>query len=96
MFEAILHTIDNTNIGDDFLVSMDDHFYIREVDFNNYPIYAKIVGGDTQLAVNKRPPTKYGRFILKTKEFLQNLGLPTYYFTLHMVLYTLLELILSL
>ena len=83
MFEAILYTIDNTNIGDDFLVSMDDHFYIREVDFDNYPIYAKIVGGNTQLAVSKKPPTKYGRFVLKTKEFLQSLGLPTYYFTLH-------------
>jgi len=44
---SILYVVDNTDIGNEFLISMDDHFYIRETDFNNYPIYAKIVGGDT-------------------------------------------------
>ena len=39
--KKVLYVIDNTDIGDDFLVSMDDHFYVRGVDFNEYPIYAK-------------------------------------------------------
>ena len=80
---SILYVVDNTDIGNEFLISMDDHFYIRETDFNNYPIYAKIVGGDTQLDTKKNPPNNYGKFILKTKELLKSLNLPTYFFTLH-------------
>ena len=83
LLATILYVIDNTDISDDFLVSMDDHFYIREVDFDNYPIYAKIVDGNTQLATKRNPPTKYGQFILNTKKFLLSKNLSTYYFAPH-------------
>ena len=82
MLATILYVVDNTDIQDEFLISMDDHFYIREVDFDNYPIYAKLVRGDAQLK-SKIPPNKYGAFIEATKKLLESLGLPTYFFTLH-------------
>lgn len=83
MLYTIMHVVDNTDISDDFLVSMDDHFYIKQVDFDNYPIYAKIVAKDVQLASKKNPPNKYGDFILGTKALLQKFNLPTYFLTLH-------------
>lgn len=83
ILKTILYVIDNTDIGEDFLISMDDHFYIKETDFDNYPIYAKIVAGDTQITTTKNPPTNYGKFMLKTKHLLETFGLPTYFFTLH-------------
>ena len=82
MLATILYVVDNTDIGDEFLVSMDDHFYIREVDFDNYPIYAKIVAGDDNLK-SRTPPNRYGKFIESTKMFLESLGLPIKFFTLH-------------
>lgn len=82
MLATILYVVDNTDISDEFLVSMDDHFYIREVDFDNYPVYAKIVRGDTKLK-SRIPINNYGRFIEATKRLLESLGLPTQFFTLH-------------
>ena len=83
MLGTLLYTIDNTDISNKFLVSMDDHFYIRETDFDNYPIYAKKVLDNAQLGTKRNPPTKYGQFILKTKKLLEKMNLPTYFFTLH-------------
>ena len=77
-----LFVVDNTDISDEFLISMDDHFYIKETDFNNYPYYAKIVKGSTDLGA-KNSLSRYGRFILNTGKFLKSLNLPTYYFCLH-------------
>lgn len=81
MISTLLYIVDNTDISNEFLVSMDDHFYIREVDFDNYPIYAKLIKNDIQLATNSL--NRYGKFILSTKKLLTDLNLPTYYFTLH-------------
>lgn len=45
IFKQILYTVENTDIGinhgGEFLISMDDHFYFRNTDFNNYPFYVK-------------------------------------------------------
>ena len=45
IYTQILHAINNSDIGvnnnGDFLISMDDHFYLKDTDFNNYPIYIK-------------------------------------------------------
>lgn len=83
LLSTVLYVIDNTDINDDFLISMDDHYYIRETDFDNYPYYAKIVKGDTELKPGKNPPNRYGQFILSTNCFLKSLDLPTYFFCPH-------------
>lgn len=45
IFKQILYAVENTDIGihhnGEFLISMDDHFYFRNTDFNNYPFYVK-------------------------------------------------------
>lgn len=45
IWEQILYAIDNSDIGTnhkgEFLISMDDHFYCKVTDFNNYPFYIK-------------------------------------------------------
>lgn len=81
MLATILYVVDNTDISDDFLVSMDDHFYIKEVDFDNYPIYCKLVEENGTISSNIYTP--YGKFIDKTKKFLESQNLPIYYLTLH-------------
>jgi len=35
------YAIRNSDIGEHFLLSSDDHFFVREVDFNEYPLYTK-------------------------------------------------------
>ena len=45
IYRDLIYAVENTDIGinhnGDFLVSMDDHFYIKETDFDNYPYYVK-------------------------------------------------------
>ena len=45
IWDQVLYAVNNSDIGinnhGDFLVSMDDHFYCQETDFNNYPFYVK-------------------------------------------------------
>ena len=45
IWAQILHAINNSDIGNnhdgEFLISMDDHFYCKETDFNSYPFYVK-------------------------------------------------------
>lgn len=45
MWDQVVYAIKNSNIGlnnnGEFLLSMDDHFYCKDTDFNNYPFYVK-------------------------------------------------------
>ena len=80
IIETVLYAIDNTDIGDEFLVSMDDHFYVRNVDFDNYPFYLK---GKEGRELPKSSSSEYGKFMVKTREFLESKGLSTYYLVPH-------------
>lgn len=62
----------NTDIADDFLLSSDDHFYIRETDFDNYPLYHK---GDIKEHANRN--AEYFISMRDTKRFLEEHGLTT-------------------
>lgn len=44
IMETMLYVVDNTDIGDEFLISYDDHIYIKTTDFNKYPYFIKKVG----------------------------------------------------
>jgi hypothetical protein len=86
---TLLHVIDNSDISDEFLVSMDDHIYVREVDFDNYPMHAKVIGygegkDKTLLPTRKKPNIEaYRHFLVDTNNKLKELGLSTRNYTPH-------------
>ena len=82
--QKLLYAVDNSDLGDEFLVSMDDHFYVKDTDFNTYPWYIKNSGkwlGELPDAKKKDP--EYTKFVSDCKKVLKELGLPTKYFALH-------------
>lgn len=81
--DNIYYAIDNSDIGDEFLVSMNDHFYIAEVDFDNYPYYAKLINDSEEIPEYDKKTEKYLRFMGKVKDFLGEQGLSQINFTLH-------------
>ena len=80
VLSTILYVVDNTDIGDEFLVSMDDHFYTREVDFDNYPFYSKF---KDNREIPKNAHSGYGKAMAETRKYLEEQGLPIYFLTLH-------------
>ena len=79
----LLYAVDNSDIGEEFLVSMDDHFYIRNVDFDNYPYYVKYIMEDGRIPEYKNHSNVYAQFMSDCAKSLKKLGLPTLFFTLH-------------
>lgn len=72
ILNKVLTAIKSGQLSDHFLISSDDHFYVKETDFNNLPVYYKkeeIVGNDKK---------EYFKSLLETKEFLEQNGLTTY------------------
>ena len=81
MLATILYVVDNTDIGDEFLVSSDDHMYVRSVNFDKYPFYCKRFGTINLLPYDGN--TEYRKFLAKTRERLESEGMTAYYFCLH-------------
>ena len=81
--KKLLYAVDNSDIGEEFLVSMDDHFYIRETDFDNYPYYANRNMGGAHIVKNLVPNGEYSEFIKKCGENLISVGLSDICFVLH-------------
>lgn len=70
-----------TDIADDFLLSSDDHFYVRETDFDNYPIFRK-----GALPESVKPGDKshlYTQSLVSTSMVLKAAGLTTHNFSWH-------------
>lgn len=86
---TILHVIDNSDISDEFLCSMDDHIYTRNVDFGSYPMYAKKAkygeGDDKTLlpSTAEEKDAEYKKSLVDTNEILVGLGLPTRNYSIH-------------
>ena len=59
-------------ISDHFLISSDDHFYVKETDFDLLPVYYKseIIKGSNK--------NEYKKSLLETKNFLINHDISTY------------------
>ena len=72
IMDKIEGVMQHTDIGDDFLLSSDDHFYIRETDFDDYPLYYK---GEIE---NRRDDSEYWRSLRDTKHLLQINGLSVF------------------
>ena len=73
IMHKIGHVIDNTDIGDEFLLSSDDHFFVRPVDFNTYPLYYK--GAIPEIASKNET---YCLSMVETRKLLEDAGLPIY------------------
>lgn len=82
ILDAICYALDNSDIGEDFLLSSDDHIYIKETDFEAYPYFRKGVLPST-------PPTKrnaaanYRLSLMDTRKLLIEHGLPYHNFSHH-------------
>ena len=81
LIASLLYAVDNSDIGDEFLVSCDDHIYIREVDFDNYPFYCKKFKDDNLLPMVGG--SKYQKTLANTRAICKEDGLSEYYATLH-------------
>lgn len=69
--EAIYHS----EISDDFLLSSDDHFFIRETDFDNYPYYHK---GNLPSKLKEGRDNGYWQSLVQTRKILEDFDLPVY------------------
>lgn len=93
IWRQIVHCVKNSDIGvyndGDFLISMDDHFYMNEVDFNKYPVLAKLSGevhgGMLPQTPNPKRETHkgYEKILIHTNKFCADHKLPAVFLTLH-------------
>ena len=73
-----LYALEHANIGEDFLVSMDDHYLGGAVDFNHYPYYAKDKYGEgCELPRRPKIGQDYLNHLYDSRLFLEAHGLPT-------------------
>ena len=93
IYRDLLYAVKNSDIGindnGEFLISMDDHFYCSETDFNNYPFYAKEY---TKRKCGYMLPLvfehgfrceSYQKLLVSTANFLNDRGYSYINFTLH-------------
>lgn len=81
--KKVLYALDNSDIGEDFLISMDDHFYTKPTDFDNYPFYARKTYGYARITASGKCSGEYNQFIRSCGEYLVSIGLSDYNFALH-------------
>ena len=77
IMHKVLTAIDKTDIANHFLVSSDDHFYIKETDFDNYPVYYRkeeIPAEITEIQVHN----PYFKSLLQTRSLLLKYGMPIF------------------
>lgn len=68
-------------LSEDFIVACDDHYLTKDVDYNDYPFFAKLCSTGTELP--KIAGNEYGRELVATRQYLESHGLPTRYMTMH-------------
>ncbi len=82
IISSVLYAVDNSDIGDDFLVSMDDHLYIKKVDFDNYPYYVRLQKNGSIL-IPEEGKSVYRKCIVNTGRILREQGLSDYMLVMH-------------
>lgn len=78
---TLKYVLDNYDISDEFLLSMDDHYLLKEVDYNNYQNGVKHYKYLWDYFNDDANP--YHNFIAHTARLLKNLNLPINAFILH-------------
>lgn len=77
---AIEYAIEHSDIGEHFLYSSDDHYYIRETDFDKYPVFWRGVELPTEYAEKR---TWYNTTLVSTFECLNAFRLTTHHYAWH-------------
>lgn len=80
ILRAIEYAIEHSDISEHFLYSSDDHYYVRETDFDNYPVYWR---GHDLPETQPDKPTWYQRTMKQTHDVLQAFGLPIRFYAWH-------------
>lgn len=70
----ILHAIDEGVVKGEFLYSSDDHFFVKDADFDNYPIWIREGKLQRESDYGERPIGKYQRSIIDTRAILEEFG----------------------
>lgn len=82
ILNCIEHVVDANMVHGDFLYSSDDHFYIKEVDFDKYPFYIK----SNHLRNNVEKTDAFYRYhasLVETGQLLRNNGFDDANFSQH-------------
>ena len=77
---CIDYAIRNSDIGERFLYSSDDHYYVRPTDFETYPAYWRGKEIPTEMSAQ---PTWYETTLKSTHDVLEAFGLPTRFYAWH-------------
>lgn len=77
ILDAICYAVEHSDIGEEFLLSSDDHIYLKETDFDNYPFFCKgMLPTDSKHKL-------YRKTLCDTRNILIKNGLPFYNFSQH-------------
>ena len=79
----IQYAISTGLLPEHFLIASDDHFYIKDVDFDNYPVYYKNKTIPYSIPSGIKP-NPYWYSIFETRKFLLKKGLPIYQTNAHL------------
>lgn len=77
ILHKVLCAIENSDIEPHFLISSDDHFYIKHTDFDNYPVYYRNLTIPDGVPFDKRY-NPYNISLVETRGILEKRGLPLY------------------
>lgn len=77
ILNAICYAVENSDIGEEFLLSSDDHIYVKETDFDNYPFYCK-----GMLPIDDKHRL-YRRTLCDTRKILEKNNLTFFNFSQH-------------
>lgn len=81
ILNCIEKVVDKGLVEGDFLYSSDDHFYVKAVDFNQYPVFLKC---NLRTSVNKTDPYyQYHCSLYDTRLLCMKYGLPTINYSQH-------------
>ena len=81
ILNCIEHIIDMGIVDGEFLYSSDDHFYVRDVDFDEYPYFIK---GELRYSVTKTDPYyQYHKSLYDTRHLCRKYHLPTQNYSQH-------------
>lgn len=81
--KKLQYAVANSDIGSEFLVSMDDHFYVANVDFDTYPLYTKRIACNGQIPKWNEQRVGYKAYMGLVRQHLEEIELPTYYLCPH-------------
>lgn len=81
ILNKIVKAVHYTPVADHFLLSSDDHFYIKETDFDNYPVYCKGLLPDVVTEGDKGK--NYKKSLVDTRNILNEHGYTQCHFGWH-------------